>query len=156
MNSPRTTGGGGLDAAPLVVADEGQVAGLLRKHLPQHFQVAHAPQLEGVKALVNADTPLVLCECQFDDGRMYDLLRWMKASAQLRDVPFLALRLQEGQLDDAIYESVKIAVDAVGGDGFIDLFRWQVRYGEKAAIERLARHVDGLLRGVDPGDSVLG
>ena len=138
---------------PIVVADEDAAMRLLRQHLPAGFHLAQASTLDGAKALVQAETPLVLCGCHFDDGRMYDLLRWMRASPPLKHVPFLALRLHEGQLDDAMYESLKIAVDAVGGDGFVDLYRWQLRYGHKAAGERLSRRVDALLRGEDAPDS---
>ncbi|MBK0393817.1 hypothetical protein [Ramlibacter algicola] len=139
---------------PIVVADDHAAMPLLRQHLPAGFGLAHAPTFDAARALVKAETPLVLCGCHFDDGRMYDLLRWMRASPPLKHVPFLAVRLLEGQLDDAMYESVKIAIDAVGGDGFIDLYRWQLRYGEQAAGGRLARRVDALLHGEDAGDSV--
>ena len=139
---------------PIVVADEPLAMPLIQQHLPAGFRLSHASTLEAAKALVKAETPLVLCGCHFDDGRMYDLLRWMRASPPLKHVPFLAVRMLEGQLDDAIYESVKIAVDAVGGDGFIDLYRWQLRYGDQSAGQRLAQRVDALLRGEDPRDSV--
>ena len=46
-----------------------------------------------------------------------------------------------------MYESVKIATKALGADGFIDLYRWRMRYGEAEAFHRLTRSIDALAGG---------
>ena len=84
---------------------------------------------------------------------MYDLLRLMKAEPETRTLPFLAVRCVEGELlDDALYESVKIAVRALGGNAFVDLLRWQRRWGPAEASHRLTRLVD-TLAGAGPADT---
>ena len=118
---------------PIVVADQGEAMQVLRRSLPPHLGLAAAATLEQAKRLVEPDTPLVLCDPHFDDGRMYDLLRWLKGRQDLQRVRFMAVRVREGELDDTLYESVKIATEALGADGFVDLFRWQVRYGPDTA-----------------------
>jgi hypothetical protein len=129
------------------VADTPEAFALLRESLQGAFSLQHAATLDDAKRLLGADTPLLVCGCHFDEGRMYDLLRHLKAQPGLAAVPFLALRALEGKLEDALYESVKIATHALGGNGFVDLFRWKLRYGEVEARHRLTRCVEELARG---------
>lgn len=138
---------GSAARSPIVVADTGDAFALLRDSLGAGLQLANATTLAQARKLIDADTPLVLCDCHFDDGRMYDLLRYLKATPVLAAVPFLAIRVQEGELDDAMYESVKIATHALGGDGFVDLFRWRMKYGEQAASRKLAEKLSQLATG---------
>ena len=131
----------------IVVADTGEAFAALREGLGTDLPLVNAATLAQAKRLVTGRTPLVLCDCHFDDGRMYDLLRHLKSVPELSAVPFLAIRMQEGQLDDAMYESVKIATRALGGDGFIDLFRWRMKYGPQAASRKLAERLALLASG---------
>ena len=133
--------------APILIADSPEAFALLRESLQGPFALHNVTTLEQARKLVQADTPLVICGCHFDEGRMYDLLRYMKSRPELADVPFLALRVLEGKLDDALYESVKIAIHALGGNGFVDLYRWKLRYGEGEARHRLTRCVQDMSRG---------
>ena len=133
-------------AAPsaIVVADALESFELLRECVTSAYALQHAGTVDQARQLITAETPLVLCGCHFDDGRMYDLLRSMKATAGLAQVPFLAIRVLEGGLDDTLYESVKIATRALGADGFVDLFRWQRRYGAAEAAHRLTQRIEAL------------
>ena len=140
-------------AAPIVVADSLDGFDLLRPWLEGEFGLAAAHTLEQACRLVTTETPLVLCGVHFDDGRMYDLLTYLKGRPALAAVPFLAVRLRPGELDDAIYQSVKIAVTALGGDGFLDLFRWQSRHGEQEGAFRLVDQVRRLATGLPPEDT---
>jgi CheY-like chemotaxis protein len=129
----------------LLVADLPEAALVLRQSLTAPFTVREAATLDDAKQLLAQEVPsLVVCGCHFDDGRMYDLLRHLKATARLSKVPYLAVRCLEGELDDSLYESVKIAVRALGGSGFVDLRRWQGRYGVAEANHRLTRLVETL------------
>jgi hypothetical protein len=133
------------------VADRGDALAMLRAGVA-NLPLAAAATLDDAKRLVTEHTPLVLCDCHFDDGRMYDLLRWMKAGARLAGVPFLAIRVRQGELDDAMYESVKIATRALGADGFVDLYRWQQRYGNAPAAQRLMERITQLALGLSVSD----
>jgi hypothetical protein len=140
-------------AAPILVADTDEAVALVRDSLRGVMGVRHAATLEAAKRLLSEATPLVVCGCHFDEGRMYDLLRYMKSRPILAATPFLAIRVVKGQLDDALYESVKIATQALGGHGFVDLFRWQLRYGEAEASQRLSRTLEELARQGRPASS---
>jgi CheY-like chemotaxis protein len=128
----------------ILVADTPESVVALRAALTTSLPLHAVSTLEEARAAV-AQTPLlVICGCHFDEGRMYDLLRLLKAEPALSKVPFMAVRCLEGELEDAIYESVKIAVRALGGNAFVDLLRWQRKYGEQEASHRLTRTVETL------------
>lgn len=131
-------------SSPIIVADSHESYGLLKQSVVSSFALEHAITLRHATTVITAETPLVICGCHFDDGRMYDLLRHLKATPELQTVPFMAIRATEGELDDTLYESVKIAIRALGGDTFVDLFRWQRRYGEAEAAHRLTQRIEAL------------
>jgi CheY-like chemotaxis protein len=136
----------------ILVADDFESIAVFREALTISYELLPAATLKEARALVTQAPDLVVCGCHFDEGRMYDLLRCLKAPGMER-IPFLAVRCVEDQLlDDALYESVKIAVRALGGDAFVDLLRWQRRWGEAEASHRLTRLVDSLL-GAGPVDT---
>lgn len=128
----------------ILVADMDECLPLLEGCLHPHFRVVHASTLQQAAVLVRPDTPLVLCGAHFDDGRMYDLLRHLKAQPALAAVPFVAVRATPGELDDVIYESVKIATTALGANGFIDMVRLQAQHGHEEARRRLLERVRAL------------
>ncbi len=131
-------------SSPIIIAESQEAFDLLKQSVVSAFTLAHAATLRQAAAAVTPETPLVICGCHFDDGRMYELLRHLKARTELQSVPFMAIRATEGELDDTLYESVKIAIRALGGDTFIDLFRWQRRYGAAEAAHRLTQRIEAL------------
>lgn len=129
----------------IVVADEPESFDAFADALHSSFALAHVASFERAKAALAEPPALVVCGCHFDEGRIYDLLRYVKADPALAQVPFMAVRCVEGELlDDALYESVKIAVRALGGHTFVDLLRWQRRWGAAEASHRLTALVESL------------
>lgn len=136
-----------MSTAPaILLADTRDSIDVFRGALLSPYRLLPATTLEQAKRAL-AETPaLIVCGCHFDEGRMYDLLRHVKATDAVCRVPFLAVRCLPGELmDDALYESVKIAVRALGGNAFVDLLRWQRRWGDAEASHRLTRLVDSLV-----------
>lgn len=151
MSSPAATPA--FPLSPIVVADTGPGFEVVSSTLAGlRIPLVGVQTLPQAKAAVVPETPLVLCSCHFDDGRLYELLRHMKARPALQAVPFLTIRALAGELDDAMYESVKIATGALGGHGFVDLFRWQRLYGQAEADRQFAQQVAALAGGVRRGD----
>lgn len=129
----------------ILVADHAEAFDAFRAALAGPFDLQHVTTLEQAKAALMDPPALVACGCDFDEGRVYDLLRFVKAAPGLGEVPFIATRCVEGELlADALYESVKIAVRALGGNAFVDLSRWQRRWGEAEASTRLTHLVENL------------
>ena len=132
-------------ASRIVVADSPDAFEVFRTALASSFELVGAATFAQARTALDPPPALVVCGCHFDEGRMYDLLRHMKASVPLGRVPFMAVRCLEGELDDTLYESVKIAVRALGGNAFVDLPRWQRRWGAPEASHRLTKLVQTLV-----------
>lgn len=132
--------------ARILIADTPDGVAAFHRALTASFEVIAVHSLDEAKKGLGEAPSVVVCGCHFDEGRMYDLLRYLKATTGLAGVPFMAVRCVEGELalDDALYESVKIAVRALGGNAFVDLLRWQRRYGEAEAGHRLTALVESL------------
>lgn len=144
-----------MSPPPILVADDAVSFAAFRDALVTGRPVLHAATFEQAKAALRELPGLVVCGCHFDEGRMYDLLRYLKALPGGSGVPFLAVRCAPGDLlDDALYESVKIAVRALGGNAFVDLLRWQQRWGAQEASQRLTHLVETLLDRA-PGDTTF-
>lgn len=139
-------------SARIVIADSPAAIQAFREALTTTVPVTGASTLDEARAALDPAPSLVVCGCHFDEGRMYDLLRHMKATPALQNVPFLAIRVLEGELDDALYESVKIAVRALGGNAFVDLLRWRRRWGDAEASHRLT-HLVQTLAAASPADT---
>ena len=131
-------------APHVLVADAPESVEAFRRALTTPFELAAVTNLEAAKSALQDSPALVVCGCHFDEGHMYDLLRHMKAAPALAGTPFMAIRCLEGELDDALYESVKIAVRALGGNAFVDLLRWQRKHGPAEAAHRLTQLVASL------------
>ena len=137
--------------ACILVADNADGFAAFRDALAGGFRLLPAETLDAARDALQHHPQLVVCGCHFDEGRMYDLLRHLKASQEHAGVPFLAVRCVEGELlDDALYESVKIAVRALGGNAFVDLLRWERRWGKAEADNRLTHLVNTLVHATPP------
>ncbi len=143
-----------MSTAPrILVAEEPAAFAAFRDALTSSYTLVHAATLDEALASLADPPALVVCGCHFDEGRMYDLLRHLRAEPGLRAVPFLGVRCTPDKLlDGALYESVKIAVRALGGNAFVDLLRWQKRWGEAQAAHRLTRLIETLIDG-SPADT---
>ena len=129
----------------ILLADDAASFAVCREALATDLPLAHVMTMEQARRALADPPSLVVCGCHFDEGRMYDLLRLLKGSRQLARIPFVAVRcVQDDLLDDALYESVKIAVRALGGNAFVDLLRWKRRWGAAEAGHRLTQLVQTL------------
>ena len=129
----------------ILLADTPEGVEAFREALVTSFAIVPVTTFERARSALDSVPALVVCGCHFDEGRMYDLLRYMKATPGLERVPFMAVRAMRGELEDTLYESVKIAVRALGGNAFVDLLRWQRRWGVAEASHRLTHLVHTLV-----------
>ncbi|HVE53472.1 MAG TPA: hypothetical protein VNB23_08825 [Ramlibacter sp.] len=141
-----------MSQARILVADTPEAFEIFRETLTSGFTLVRASTLDEARRALHPAPSLVVCGCHFDEGRMYDLLRLVKATPGTGNVPFMAVRCIEGKLEDALYESVKIAVRALGGNAFVDLLRWQQRWGQAEAAHRLT-HLVQTLASTGPADT---
>lgn len=66
---------------------------------------------------------LIVAATCFDESRMFDLLRYCKASPDFQSIPFVAMRIDGLHMDDMTHQAIQIATKALGAEEYIDLQR---------------------------------
>lgn len=86
------------------------------------FDVMIGTSLTQVHGLLTKEFDLIAAFTCFDESRMFDLLRYCKADPELKDIPFIAMRIRGLRLDDTTHQAIQIATKALGAEEYID---WQ-------------------------------
>ena len=71
----------------VLLADVAEDFEMIERILGPEVKVARAASLEDALEAIVAGVDLVLCGIHFDDSRMFDLLRYVKADPTLRSIP---------------------------------------------------------------------
>jgi DNA-binding NtrC family response regulator len=93
---------------------------------------------DALKALAEHEFALVLIGMHFDDSRMFDLLREVRAGGRNREVPVLCYRLRPLAFSALGTEALEAAVEALGGRAFVDLSAQEQRSADRALGELIA------------------
>jgi hypothetical protein len=82
--------------------------------------LVHAETLgKALSELQRKDVDLVLATADFDDSRMFDLFRTIKA--KYSGMPFIGCRALDSELNKISTEGVRIASEVLGAAAFLDL-----------------------------------
>jgi hypothetical protein len=94
------------------------------------FSVLHAETLNETERVLESrvDIDVGLATVNFDDHRMFDLLRLVKR--QYPEIPFVACRARDTELTKVSLEGVQIASNALGAALFLDIPALASRYGD--------------------------
>ena len=88
-------------------------------------------------ATVRPEFDLILCGLHFENGRMYDFLKFSKAYQRTKNIPFLCVQLTGGILPYGAFKSMVTAFDVLGGDMFVQLAKWRIELGDEQAFTKL-------------------
>lgn len=86
---------------------------------------------------------LIICTIQFDESRMFDLLR--VAKARYPDIPFVCCRVLDSDAPRISLEALRIASEALGAVAFLDLPGLAKTYGKAGMQERFLAAILGHL-----------
>jgi hypothetical protein len=114
----------------LLIASRRVALDALAPLLRRRFDLQHAETLGDAERLLEqrVDIDGVLSTVSFDDHRMFDLLRLVKA--KYPEIPFIACRARDTELTKISLEGVRIASDALGASVFVDITALADRYGD--------------------------
>ncbi|MDQ9170640.1 hypothetical protein Q8A64_09480 [Oxalobacteraceae bacterium R-40] len=93
--------------------------------------------LDQAYAALSPDFDLIVCGLHFENGRMYDFLKFSKAYQPTKDIPFLCVQLTGGILAYGAFKSMVTAFDVLGGDLFVQLAKWRIELGDEQAFRKL-------------------
>lgn len=108
--------------ARILVAHTSDPTKLLAEALSGHDIDYVATMSEACRAVDQDGYSLIFCTLQFDDSRMFDLLRFCKSQPKYRAVPFICVRVRDSHFaSPIILESLELASRALGAEAFVDL-----------------------------------
>jgi PleD family two-component response regulator len=121
-----------MDKKTILAADTRQGTQTIHNILGDSvFLVDAHSLLDALNRISGAD--LILCGIHFDDSRMFDLLTQVRSRPALKSTPFIVYRDLESALDATLFKSMEVATNALGADGFVDLFLLKKKYGVREA-----------------------
>lgn len=88
-------------------------------------------------ATLSPEFDLIICGLHFENGRMYDFLKFSKSYQPTKDIPFLCIQLTGGILPYGAFKSMVTAFDVLGGDLFVQLAKWRIELGDEEAFIKL-------------------
>ena len=108
--------------ANILVAAVPKPREILERILDAH-DLACADTLARAKRLLRTQrVELIVCTILFDESRMIDFLRLVKAKAEWRRIPFLCSRVKIQPIGDPVaLEAVEITCRATGAEAFLDI-----------------------------------
>ena len=80
------------------------------------------------------EVDLIACGLHFDDGRMYELLRFARSNEKTRPIPFLCVKLLKGRMTPSMLDSIRASSEMLGAQGFLHFPEIASRHGEHAAL----------------------
>jgi len=99
---------------------------LMRKVMGMEFEVAVCTTLAEAQAALAPDIAMIACGVHFDDGRMFDLLKYVKDDARFCDIPFWGLLHDNGVLSVEITRGIRTAMKTLGAKGLFNLSQLSV------------------------------
>ncbi|HYC76147.1 MAG TPA: hypothetical protein VEI02_00845 [Planctomycetota bacterium] len=128
--------------ARILIAASPEPSAILRRILDGH-DLVFAATVEAVEAELHASPhfDLVVCTIVFDESRMFDLLRLLKARPDWRDIPFVCAKVRPNLLVSPLaLEAVAFTCRTLGAAAFIDIAEFETE-PERRFRENLERHL---------------
>lgn len=123
----------------ILVAVRPQGVDRLTNVLAQDFNLIFCHSLAEVEKQLGSEIDAVVCGTNFDESRMFELLRAVKTDIRYKSIPFVCVKVLDGVLHDATYASVKKASTLMGASGFFDLAQARAELGKAEAAAELRR-----------------
>jgi len=108
----------------------------LKDCLAGYVQLVPAFSMEEATALLDSSFQLVLATLQFDDSRMFDLLRWVHA--EFPAIPFVSCAVVESALPPPSLERAGSVATSLGAQDFIDAQRCDASHLRRMVLGNLA------------------
>jgi hypothetical protein len=111
----------------------------------KNYDLAFVHSIERAHADLSPEFQLILCGLHFENGRMYDFLKFSKAYQKTKDIPFLCVQVTGGILPAGAFKSMVTAFDVLGGDMFVQLAKWRIELGDEQAFNKLLDVIESLV-----------
>jgi hypothetical protein len=121
----------------ILVAIRPEDADVMRHVFGDEFEVISCLTLAEAQAALSTELAMIACGVHFDDGRMFDLLKHVKANPQFSTIPFWGILRDEGLLSSAITRGIRTAMKSMGANGLFNLSQLDTESDENTAYQEL-------------------
>lgn len=130
------------DARPkLLIAVRPEDVALSKGILGDEFSPVFCHSYAEACAQLDDDVRLVTCGVHFDNGRVFDLLRFVRQHPHTTDLPFFILLGAGSRYSPAIVQGIRAAAKLLKVTDFTDLTRFSDKLGASASIEALRQGI---------------
>lgn len=113
--------------------------------LAEDFSLIFCHSLSDVQEQLSPCIDAVVCGTNFDESRMFELLRTVKSDSRYQSLPFVCAKVLDGVLNESTYASVKKASTLMGASAFFDLAQASLHLGDAQAAEALRTTLHDLI-----------
>ncbi|WIG97913.1 hypothetical protein [Myxococcus sp. SDU36] len=138
-----------LSRRRILVADVPSGVQTLRSVLGDTVELLPASVMADALKCLREGVELAVCGVHFDESRMFDFLRTVKADPVTRGIPVLCFRDLDSTLAPMLLQSLEISCRALGAVGFIDIHDLKSRHGSGNADARFRKAIAAALRTKD-------
>ena len=117
---------------------------ILRRAVGDAATLLPAHTIEEAYGVAAQSVDIIVCGINFDESRMFELLRAVKADSRLKKTPFVCVRLIGTNLTPTLTQSLQISCTLLGAAQFIDFYALERTFGPDAAPLELARMIFAL------------
>jgi hypothetical protein len=121
----------------ILIAIRPDDTGMMTDALGAEFDPVVCFSLADACARLDPGIDLIACGLHFDDGKMFEFLKYVKADPATRPIPFFCVKGAGGPLSRAIYQSIVISTETLGASGFVDLSELISKLGEAQTYKLL-------------------
>jgi hypothetical protein len=116
----------------------------LRHILGKHHALSFATTLQEALDFAPA-SDLLICGLEFDESRMFELLRVINNDSSLRDKPRVCMRFIATNTPDEVIGGLELAARAVGARELIDIPALEEKFGPKQADAKVKEIIDSAI-----------
>ena len=117
---------------------------ILRRALGDAATLLPAHTLEEALDVIAQGVDIIVCGIHFDESRMFELLRAVKADPRVNKTPFVCVRLIGSNLTPTLIQSLDISCALLGAAKFIDLYALERTFGPEEAEFELGKMIFSL------------
>ncbi|RZI42337.1 hypothetical protein EGT07_14085 [Herbaspirillum sp. HC18] len=109
--------------------------------LGTEFDIVWCHAFKEAQAQLDAGVSMVVCGVHFDDGNVFDLLRYARSHPRIADVPFIIVLGADSRYSPAIVQSIRSASRLLGVTAFADLNRLAEKVGRERVRDVLRQGI---------------
>jgi hypothetical protein len=129
----------------ILIAVREEERSFLQRALASRHHLRFATSLRDAGHELDRDIDAVLCSVHFDDGQLFELIELAKLQACTRAAPVYGLVVEARHFSHHFVESLRSAVDLLGGQGVLDLAGLRRECGDAEAVQMLNTAVDTIV-----------